>query len=382
MILKLVLKEILHRKLNFILSALAIVAAVALYVAFETSGKASENETRKLMLELGQNLRIIPKETRMDKFWATGFSEHTMPQDYVQRFTEHPGFSFTHLTATLHRSIEFNDMHLILTGIMPEVFPPDKKHQKPMTFEVKRGTAYVGFEVARTLNIKTGDTIDLFGTKLNVVKCLAQTGSSDDIRIYGDLADIQQILKLPGRINEIKALECMCYIQTDPDPLVAVQKELAKLLPEGKVLLLKGIADIREKQRTSIARHMDFIMLSVIIGCGLWIAVLTMLNVRDRKTEIGLLRALGYRSSPIAAVFILKSILIGLIGAMIGYFIGTQLALHFGPQIFTVTAKAIKPISSLLNQSLIWAPLFAAVSAFIPVMTAVAADPAQTLSEQ
>ena len=66
---RLILKEVLHRKINFLLSVLAVVLAVGLYVAFTMMGKASANETRKIMLELGQNLRIIPKDTEMDEYW-------------------------------------------------------------------------------------------------------------------------------------------------------------------------------------------------------------------------------------------------------------------------------------------------------------------------
>jgi putative ABC transport system permease protein len=334
------------------------------------------------MLELGQNLRIIPKETAMDKFWASGFSENTMPEEYVYKFTRHPGFSYTHLTATLHKAIRWREKQVILTGIMDEVFPPDKAFQKPMTFSVKAGTAYIGFELADSLNIKEGDTIDIFDKKLTVEQCLSATGSSDDIRIYTNLVDAQAILKLPGRINEIKALECMCFIQTDPDPLKAAQIELEKLMPEGKVLLLKGIADIRFKQRTAIGKHMDFIMLCILIGCGIWIAVLTLFNTRQRKAEIGIMRAIGYDSLRISMLFLSKALLFGIIGAVLGFLLGTELALEFGPKIFTVTARAIKPDYSLLRTALIWAPLLAAVAGFIPVMMAVAADPAQMLREE
>ena len=381
-ILKLVLKEILHRKVNFLLAVLAVTAAAALFVAFETTGKASANETRKLMLDLGQNLRIIPKKTEMDRFWAAGFSEQTMPEEYVHKFTKHPGFSYTHLTATLHEAIQWRDKHIIITGIMDEVFPPDKATQKPMTFSVNPGTAYIGSELADSLSIKQGDTLDIYGTKLTVEKSLSPTGSSDDIRIYTNLKDAQKILNLPGRINEIKALECMCFVQTDADPLKAAQMELEKLMPEGKVLLLKGIADIRFKQRTAIEKHMDFIMLCILIGCGLWIAVLALANVRQRKSEIGIMRAIGYNSFSISVLFLAKAVIFGIVGALLGFWLGTQLALNFGPQIFTVTAKAIKPDYSLLPPVLIWAPLFAAVSSFIPVMLAVSADPAQMLREE
>ncbi|HUV14862.1 MAG TPA: hypothetical protein VMY18_14560, partial [Acidobacteriota bacterium] len=74
---KLVLKEIRFRKVNFSLSLLAVVAAVALFVVFVTTGESYRNETRKIQLGMGQNLRIIPKETRMDQFWSVGFSEFT-----------------------------------------------------------------------------------------------------------------------------------------------------------------------------------------------------------------------------------------------------------------------------------------------------------------
>jgi ABC-type lipoprotein release transport system permease subunit len=345
-------------------------------------GRASANETRKIMLELGQNLRIIPKNTEMDEFWITGFSGLTMPQDYVYRFAEKSGYSYTHLTATLHKKIQWRNNTVILTGIMPEVFPPDKSFQKPMTFTVKPGTAYVGGELVSSLQINEGDDIEIAGHKLKVLKTLSFKGSIDDIRIYCHLDDAQKILNLSGRINEIKALECMCYVATDMDPLTAAQKQLKDLLPEGKVLLLDGIAQIRIKQRTSIKKHMDFIMSCTFIGCGIMIGILAMINVRDRKAEIGLLRVLGYQGTRISLLFLGKALLTGIIGAFPGYFIGTKLALMFGTDIFPVTAKAIIADSTLLNDVLLWAPAFVLVASFLPMMIAVTSDPATILGEQ
>ena len=379
---RLIIKEILHRKINFALAVIAVVMAVGLYVAFETAAKASANETRKLMLELGQNLRIIPRETRMDHFWASGFSEQTMPADYVASFTEHKGFSYTHLTATLHQAIEWRGKHVILTGIMPEVFPPDKLWQEPMTFSVAPGMVYVGYELAASLDIKPGDTIVIHDEEFSVVQTLSPTGSNDDVRIYGALCDVQEILGLPGRINEIKALECMCFVRTDADPLKAAQEQLAQLLPEAKVLLLKGIADVRLQQRTVTRKHMDFVMLGMIFGCGLFIGVLALLNVRSRKNEIGILRTLGYRAASIVVLFLGKTILIGVVGAVIGFAFGSQMALRVGPDIFLLTAKAIKTDYSLLTASLMWAPLLASVFSLIPIAIAISVDPAQTLTEQ
>jgi len=384
-ILSLIYKEIIHRKFNFLLGLLAVVTAVALFVSFATTGQAYRRETRRIMRNMGQNLRIIPKETPIDKFWSVGFSEHTMPEEYVHRFAELRGFSYTHLTATLQKRVMWRGMNIILTGILPEVLPLDKRHQSPMTFSVEPGTVYVGFELARSLEIKKDNVIDIFDKPFTVVKCLSETGSSDDIRIYGHLHDIQGILNLPGRINEIKALECLCLIEatkTKFDPRILAQKELAQILPEAKVLLLQGIAEIRQKQRAAMEGYLALILPLTVVVCGVWIGVLVMMNVRDRQQEIGIMRAIGYGSGNITFLFLGKAVIAGLLGAMLGFLIGTALALDLGPEIFKVTAKAIRPQYALLVWSIIVAPVFAAVSSFIPAMIAVTYDPAVTLREE
>ncbi len=381
----LIFKEIVHRPINFLLGLLAVLTAVALIVAFVTTGQAYRRETRRIMRDMGQNLRILPKETSIDEFWSVGFSENTMPEEYVHRFASLQDFSYTHLTATLQKKVMWRGKNAILTGILPEVLPLDKQQQKPMTFSVEPGTVYVGFELAHSLKIKSDDEIDILGKPFTVVKSLSQSGSSDDIRIYGHLHDIQEILNSEGRINEIKALECLCLIEDNKDQrsmLVIAQEQLAEILPEAKVVLLQGIAEIRQKQRAAMEGYLAFLLPTILVVCGAWVGVLAMVNVRDRRQEIGIMRALGYGSDRIAMMFIGKVVIIGLLGAFIGSLIGTFLALHFGPDIFKVTAKAIKPEYVLLTWFLIAAPIFAAVSSFIPLMIAVTYDPAITLREE
>jgi len=316
---KLILKEIAHRKINFAMGVVAVSTAVALFVTFMTSGQAYRRETRRIMRDMGQNLRIIPKETTMDEFWTQGFSSHTMPEDYVYKFANLKGYSYTHLVATLQQSVEWQGRTVILTGILPEVLPLDKRHQSPMTFSVKPGDAYLGYQVASIFKIEEGEKIDIFDKPFRLKKVLFETGSKDDIRIYGHLHDIQKVLDLPGQINEIKALECLCLIESSDkniDPRVLAKKQLAE-----------------------------------------------------------------HNSSKIAVLFLGKSFLIGLVGAFIGYFAGTAVALKYGPEIFKITAKAIKPEYSLMTWAVIVAPIFATIASFIPVTIAVTQDPAETLRE-
>ena len=206
-------------------------------------------------------------------------------------------------------------------------------------------------------------------------------GSDDDIRIYGHLHDVQKILGMEGRINEIQALECVCFTMSPEEFRATLREQLAKVLPNAKVIEIQSIAIARQRQRWMVEKYFSLIMPFVIIVCAVWIGALAMMNVRERRYEIGIMRALGYSSSKIASLFLLKAVITGLIGAAVGFGIGTGLALSYGPEIFKVTAKMIKPLYGLLGWSIIAAPAFAALSSFIPAMVAVTQDPALTLKE-
>ena len=380
----LIWKEIRFRKAGFLLAGLAVVVAVSLYVAFLTTAEAYRRETQRLMRDMGQNLRIIPKETPLDVFWSNGFSEHSMPEEYVQRFRKYTGFSYTHLTAVLQQRVQWRDMTAILTGVLPEVFPPDKSFQKPMTFTIEPGTIYLGSELARRTGAQPGDVVDLLGSPFTVAGCLAERGSEEDIRAYLHLHDLQPLLNLSGRINEIRALECLCIIESAPaevDPLELARDQLKEILPEAQVVLLQGIAEIRQKQRATMERYLAFLMPCILVGCGVWIGVLAMMNVRERRNEIGVLRALGCRSRTIAALFLGKALAIGFLGAALGFVSGTLLALHFGPELFRITAKAITPQYDTLPRVLTAAPLLAALSSLLPVTLAVTQDPVEALRQ-
>jgi len=378
----LILREIVQRKLNFLLSLAAIVAAAALFVSFFTTGQASKNETIRLMRDIGFNLRIIPKKTDMEKFWKTGYSEFTMPESLVYDLASRENISYAHLTAILQKKVSWRGREVILTGIAPEISHPTRK-KPPMIFSIERGNAYIGFEIAHNLGLKKGETIDIFEKSFTIAHTLSESGSEDDIRIYVHLHDVQNLLNMENKINEIKALECLCVVDDDnTDSLTMLREQLANVLPDAKVILIQSIASAREKQRFMAEKYFGFIIPFVVVICTAWIGILALMNVRERRQEIGVMRALGYGSGKIAFLFLGKAVAIGLIGAALGFIIGTGLALKFGPDIFKVTANTITLKIELFFWALIASPAICALSFFIPTMIAVTQDPAFTLREE
>lgn len=378
-LLSLILRELRHHRLNAVLSLLGLVAAVALLVILRHLTTAAERETRRVVRDLGFNVRIIPRETDPEQFFATGYSDKTLPADAVQRLADgaQTFVSFNHLTASLERRIPIGDRDALLTGLGPAVVGGADKKQ-PMGFKIAPGKAHIGFLLARRLGAKVGGTIPLKGRSLVVEKVLVESGTDDDIRLFTSLADAQVILDLPGRISEIKAIDCLC-LTADQDPLTQLRAALAKVLPEGQVLQMRTMADARAKQRRSAEQFAGFAV-PLVLGIGAaWVGILAALNVRERRSELGLWRALGWSSGRIALLYLGRAALLGILGAAGGYFIGNAVGLHYGPRLYPVTAGGFAPEPQLLLWAMIVTPAFAALSAFLPAMIAVARDPAETL---
>jgi putative ABC transport system permease protein len=302
-----------------------------------------------------------------------------MPEETVRHFAKYDRvfLSFNHLVAMLQRRYRLDGQDVLLTGMAAAITAPAQR-QRPMGYDLAPGQVTVGFQVAQRLGLKKGDTLEIGGRRLKVERALVESGTDDDVRVFVALADAQGVLGLEGRINEIKAIDCLC-LTADQNPLKLLRAELDKALPEAKVLQLRTIADARAKQRQTAERYFGFLSSCLLVACAAWVAVLAILNARERRAEIGLMRAVGHGSGRIAALFLGKAAIIGAAAAAAGWGLGTALALKFGPQIFQVTAKSITADLKWLWMLLVATPLFAVLATLVPAMLAVTVDPAEAL---
>ncbi len=374
-----ILRELRHHAFLTVLAVAGLAVAVALLTAVRLTSAAAERETRRVMRDLGFNLRIVARDTDPDRFWKLGYSDLTLPASTVEKLAAQHGIfvTFNHLTPTLERRFPIQGHEALLTGLGPAVVGPGEKKQ-PMGFVIAPGHLYLGALLARSLDVQRGGTVTLSGRPFTVDRVLAESGTDDDIRLFTALSDAQSLLSLPGQISEIKAVDCLC-LTADQDPLSQLRKVLAEVLPEARVLQVRHLADARAKQRQMSERYSAFAVPAALGAAALWIGLFMALNVRERRSEIGLWRALGRSSATIAALFLGRAMILGVMGAVAGFAAGTAMALHWGPKIFPVTAGALAPDYSLLGWALLLTPALAAVAAFLPAMMAVAQDPADSL---
>jgi putative ABC transport system permease protein len=314
-----------------------------------------------------------------------------MPQEYVERLAESPKLEhIRHLVATLQRKVKWRGRSVLLVGYQretPQQYFPDKK---PMGPEIKPGEAYLGYELWQGFGLKAGDKIDIDGHAFTVTRTQKERGGKQDIEISLNLADAQRVLGAKGRVSQIMALGCQC----EGERLPTIRRELAEVLPDTKITEYESIAQARAEERQQVAEARQSVQDTledlaaavtplVVLVCAVWVGLLAWSNVRERRVEIGLLRALGKSSLYIAGLFLGRAIVLGLLGGAIGYLLAGLVA-HQVSSVFPQLSPAtvgLAPPRELLLWTLLGAPLVCALACYLPTLRAVRQDPADVLRE-
>ena len=385
--LKLVIKELIYRRISSLVILFTVIVASSVSVAIYTLSKASENETRKIMREQGLNLYIFPRGTNLIDFYSIN-NTGTFPDNYVDVLAESETFdAVRHLTGILQ--IKYPDWkdpngsthQIVLLGYKDEAEQKYLSRQEIMGFDVKKGTVQLGALVAR--NIKPGEPFIIEGTNgeqysFEVDKRLEEGRGMLDQGVSFHLEDLQEVLGMEGKINKIEALGCVCH----DGRIKNARSQVQAIFSDLEVTEISSIADARENQRLMMNKYGAFIIPFVIISALLITGLLFHQNVNVRNREIGLLKALGRSPRTILFMILSKAFILGLAGGIVGFFIGSWIAEYFGKEIFRFTALSIKPVWSVFYYTIVIFPLLWMLSSWIPALLATRIDAAKILSDE
>ena len=416
---RLVLREILYRKLNFGLAVLSVLTAVGCLVAVLTllrlhdlrteelvaakeaearaGGAKLQDDYRKMMLTLGFNIQILPKDQDLADHYAADYAARTMPEEYAERLARSGVVTLNHLLPSLRQRVTWAEQKrtILLVGVRGELPSPGRNNKKPLLERVPPGTMLVGHELHASLGLKKGQKVRLLDRDFKVHRLKAATGTRDDITVWINLPEAQRLLKKEGQINEILALECNC---ASPDRLGDVRQEVAKILPNTVVIEKASAALTRAEARNRAAaearagverehraraelrasreQFAAVLVPLVLLGCVVWVGLLAFTNVRDRAGEIGILRALGVGTLRLFGLFLARAALVGLLGALLGYAAGTLAGVVWGEG---SAADAFEPAQLALI--VVTAPVLCGLASWVPALLAARQDPAVLLRE-
>jgi hypothetical protein len=403
----LVRKEISYRRLNFAQAMLGVLVATAGLVGpmtvlraysirAEKRLRAMEKDYRKLTLQYGFNVRVIPAGQDRSNFFDRGYATETMEQAYARRLADSDILTtIRHLTPTLRQKVTWTEHKrtVLLVGAHGETPLKERTRRKPPIIKIiPEGKIDLGYELWNSLNLKAKKEVVFLGRKFTVRNCQPRQDSEDDISIWMDLQAMQELTGQVGKINEIQAVDCRC---AEADAL-KIQAELSKILPDTQVILKVKPAVTRAKvrltaQRTRVAELKDkralvaVIAAILIVGAAVWISLLAFGNVRDRTMEIGILRAIGLSSGQILSVFLVRSLIIGLVGAIggviLGGCLGAGVAAAWGELTgFSQVTGLFSPL--LFGLVVLCSPVLSAFVSWPPAMLASRQDPAVVLSRE
>lgn len=184
----------------------------------------------------------------------------------------------------------------------------------------------MGKTLARNLNVKVGDklTITTPNGSLKLVKVAGIFGfgiqTVDAVKCYANIAMVQEILqKDKGFITDIHVK------MNDPQAALKYAKIVKNQFgyktqdwAEANTAILAG-----DKIRNGMVIIVSFTLL-VVAGFGIY-NIMNM-NVINKMKDIAILKATGFAGNDIVSIFLIQSVIIGVLGALLGITIGFGLS--------------------------------------------------------
>jgi putative ABC transport system permease protein len=240
-----------------------------------------------------------------------------------------------------------------------------------------QGVTLMGARLARALMVAPGDTVRVTYTPPGgaprslalPVGTTLESGGSDDDAWWIPLDRAQALAGLEGRLSLVQArLE-------DPAreaAVVAAIEHGGGLRAEVLHALSSTEADLLERMR----RLMAWVTLGVLISAGLCaFGTLTDLAL-ERRREIALMKALGASRRDVIRQFGAESLVVGLLGGLLGWWMGVLAAQFIGREVFH---SDVAVQWSLFLPVLAVAVAVALLAGAGPIRLALAVDPAPAL---
>lgn len=233
--------------------------------------------------------------------------------------------------------------------------------------------AIVGFNLATSLGVKTGDILKFSNKELEVYGVLMESGSAEDQQILMNLNSAQVFL---ARIDEITVIEmAVDYLSGSEEVLLS---EINEAIPHAQVTSLRQETLRRDEMLMRLVRFGMTISI-IILLVGMLVVGLTMSNsVRERTREIGVFRAIGFRKSHITKIIMMEGILISVIGGIIGFIGGSIMGRYAGPFVAGMDIQVPWRVE-LLFISVGLAIVIGIVSSVYPAYQAAKQDPVEAL---
>ena len=399
----LALKELWHRKSQLVSGLLAITLGIGVIVGIRSFSVVSEKAVAVNLDNLGANIMVLPQSASVDNYYSADIDAPTFPESYVERIVTSTLPGVDNLSPKLTRRVKIGNENIVLTGILPKseiASKPiwqqsgllgkkvaascapaagaqpakylDAKLQRKGIENLSSTDCFIGSAVAQRLKVQENSTLTIENKTFTIVKVLPETGTIDDDRVFANLHTVQELL---GTGEQISAIEIMGCCSAISDGLLS---KLRNILPDTRITTIGQIVSTQiENNKLMNKISMVFLIIILFVG-SISIGNYIWANVNERRKEIGILRMIGYHKRHIYYILILKAIIMGLVGGIAGYIVGTFSAIWLGPEFAGIE---VGPIYILLLFSIVFAVTISILGSIIPAYLAGKIEPFSNMQE-
>ncbi|MCF8373512.1 MAG: ABC transporter permease [Bacteroidales bacterium] len=401
---KLVLIELWHRKSQLVSGLLAITLGIGVIVGIRSFSVVSEKAVAVNLDNLGANIMVLPQAASVDNYYSADIDAPTFPESYVERIVTSSLPGVDNLSPKLTRRLKIGNESIVLTGILPKseiaskpiwqqggLFADkiaascapkpgaepakylDERLQRKGIDSLAEADCFIGSVIAQRLNLKEKDKLNIEGKDFTVVNVLPETGTVDDDRVFANLHTVQELLGTGEQISAIEIMGCCSEIS---DGLLG---KLRNVLPDTRITTIGQIVST-QIETNKMMNKISFVFLIIILFVGgISIGNYIWANVNERRKEIGILRMIGYHKRHVYFILVLKGIIIGFLGGIAGYILGTFGAIWLGPQFAGIE---VAPIYTLILVSVVISVSVSIIGTVIPAYMAGKIEPFSNMQEE
>ena len=374
---------LIRQRGRFFLIALTValgvsLAAAMLNVMFDVGDKVNQE-----LKAFGANITVAPKNASLlnDVYGVgsdSGHKEYLNEEDLGKIKTIFWTNNIVAFTPMLNGTVSVNGQNVNLTGTwfnyhmtlptgdafdtgveeMKSWWQIDGDWPKDNTDQV-----LVGQKLAESLQVKTGDTLSYRradGTHGQfVIAGIVSGGGNEDNAILASLPVVQQALNLKGKVSEIEVSaittpenDLARKAAANPERLSQAEREIwyctayvssiafqiEEVVNNSSARPVRQIAESEGKILDKTQLLMLLITVLSLISAALGVSNLVSANVMERSREIGLMKALGAKNYEVILMILTETLIAGIAGGIVGYFIGMGFAQVIG---YTVFGSAI-----------------------------------------
>jgi putative ABC transport system permease protein len=323
---------------------LAVIAmASSLAVSLGTVTFSMERRITEEVRRYGANLLLMPDTARMDLgSGGLAFGSLTEPA-YLE------AAAVERLLSGLDGRVKDHSLHLRVPLLLDHAEVPaegvrfnEVRRMLPWwepagSWPVGEDEVIIGAGLARRFKLAPGARIALDGPAGSpaamTVAGVVSTGGEEDGLLFLDLARMQAISGLGGRVSQVRLMA-----ETSGSTLPAVAAALEQGLPGARAREVRQITRTSDALLKKVQLLMGLVTVVVLAASAASVTGTMSTTILERGREIGLIKAMGATRRGVVLLFAAEACVLGLAGGLAGWAAGVMIAETVSRSVFAVSS--------------------------------------------